>query len=184
MASVARSPSGLILNRLGDVPGPEHSAARAFCLCVIKEFYGFDYRPDWHADLDSLQMPAAQSHFSSLNAGALWTLNEAGGAAIATAGIKRLTWHPNVLASLPGRYPRPEKVATLIRAYVRKDLRGRGIGRFLCSLCEEEARRLGYETIYLHANADAAPTIEFWKSRGYTPLGDFGDSTHFDKPLV
>lgn len=30
--------------------------ARAFCLQIIKEFYGIDYNPAWHADLDSLPL--------------------------------------------------------------------------------------------------------------------------------
>ncbi len=176
-------PSGLKLERLGDEPGARHTAARTFCLGVIKEFYGFDYRPDWHGDLDSLEKPAAQCHFSTVNRGAFWMATEPNGSIAASAGIKRLSWHPNVLESLPGRYPRPEVVATLMRAYVRKDLRGGGVGRMLSNICEREARRLGYETIYLHASADAVATIAFWTARGYTPIGAFGFSMHFDKSL-
>ena len=177
-------PHGLTVARLGDVPGPEHTAARTFCLAVIKEFYGFDYRPDWHGDLDSLEKPAAASHFSTPNRGAFWTLRGPDGRLAATTAVKRLAWHPNVLEALPGRYPRPETVATLMRAYVRKDLRGAGIGRFLNVLCETEARRLGYATLYLHANSDTPATIAFWTARGYAPIGSFGVSTHFDKPLT
>jgi GNAT superfamily N-acetyltransferase len=183
MARADQVPDGSTLHRLGDVAGPAHDAARTFCLGVIEEFYGIAYRPDWHADLDSLRKPAAACHFSAANRGAFWTLNDASGGIIATAGIKRLTWHPNVLEALPGRYPRPETVATLMRAYVRKDLRGGGIGRYLNMLCENEARRLGYATLYLHANTDTPATIAFWTARGYAPLGAFGSATHFDKPL-
>jgi GNAT superfamily N-acetyltransferase len=174
----------MVLHRLAELAGPEHVAARAFCLGVIKEFYGFDYRPDWHGDLDSLIKSPRESHFSAENRGAFWTLIDASGAIAATAGIKRLAWHSNVLGALPGRYPEPEQVATLMRAYVRKELRGGGIGRFLNALCEEEARRLGYKALYLHASSDAPSTIAFWIRRGYTPLGSFGFSTHFDKPLM
>jgi GNAT superfamily N-acetyltransferase len=183
MPSATGLPNGMALRRLGDVPGAEHAAARTFCLGVIKEFYGFDYRPDWHGDLDSLEKPASQNHFSSFNNGAFWTVIGADGRIAATTGIKRLTWHPNVLEALPGRYPQPEKVATLMRAYVRKDLRGGGIGRMLNTLCEDEARRSGYATMYLHASSDTAATITFWTRNGYTPIGTFGFSTHFDKPL-
>jgi GNAT superfamily N-acetyltransferase len=183
MTTVTTPPAGLTLYRLSDTPGPDHTAARAFCLGVIKEFYGFDYRPDWHGDLDSLKKPAAQCHFSAANRGAFWTLTDAGGNIVATTGIKTLSWHPNVLESLPGRYPRPDTVATLMRAYVRKDLRGSGIGRYLNTLCEGEARRLGYTTLYLHASSDTPATIAFWTKRGYAPIGAFGFSTHFDKPL-
>lgn len=177
-------PAGLSINRLSDTPGAEHTAARAFCLGVINEFYGFDYRPDWHGDLDSLERPAGQCHFSAVNRGAFWTLTDASGNIAATTGIKQLTWHPNVLESLQGRYSKPETVATLMRAYVRKDLRDSGIGRYLNALCESEARRLGYATLYLHANSDTPATIAFWTARGYQPIGAFGFSTHFDKPLL
>ena len=183
MTDAATVPDGMTLARLGDAPGPEHTAARTFCLGVIKEFYGFDYRADWHADLDSLEKPASQCHFSAINNGAFWTLIAADGSIAATTGIKRLTWHPNVLEALPGRYPSPATVATLMRAYVRKNLRGGGIGRLLNALCENEARNLGYATLYLHANSDTPATIAFWTKRGYTPIGTFGFSTHFDKPL-
>ena len=182
--SATESPAGLIVKRLDDVTGVEHTAARTFCLGVIKEFYGFDYRPDWHGDLDSLEKPTDLNHFSAANRGAFWTLSDADGNIAATTGIKRLSWHPNVLESLPGRYPAPEKVATLMRAYVRKDLRGSGIGRYLTTLCENEARHFGYATLYLHASSDTPATIAFWTARGYQPIGTFGFSTHFDKPLL
>lgn len=183
MPTAAAPPPGLTLGRLSDTPGTAHTAARTFCLGVIKEFYGFDYRPDWHADLDSLEKPAGVNHFSAANRGAFWTLTDADGHIVATTGIKKLTWHANVLEALPGRYPHPEKVATLMRAYVRKDLRAGGIGRYLSALCEAEARRLGYETLYLHANSDTPATIAFWTARGFAPIGTFGVATHFDKPL-
>ena len=176
-------PPGLTLNRLSDTPGAEHTAARKYCLGVIKEFYGFDYRPDWHADLDSLEKPAEHCHFSAANRGAFWTLTDADGNIAATTGIKKLSWHPNVLEALPDRYPQPDKVATLMRAYVRKDLRAGGVGRYLNALCEAEARRLLYATLYLHANTDTPATIAFWTARGYAPIGSFGVSTHFDKRL-
>lgn len=183
MAQIASPVADLTLSRLGDEPGPDHAAARAFCLSVIKEFYGFDYRPDWHADLDSLTKPSAQSHFSAANRGAFWTLRTGDGAIAATVGVKRLAWHPNVLEALPGRYPDVEKVATLMRCYVRKEMRGQGIGARLNEVCEDEARRLGYGTMYLHASADAPATIAFWTARGYAQIGAFGFSTHFDKSL-
>ena len=177
-------PAGLQLSRLPDRPDAAHAAARAFCLEVIREFYGFEYREDWHADLDSLRLPAAENQFSTANRGAFWTLTAADGAIVATTGIKRLTWQPKIVAALADRYPHPERVATLVRAYVRKDQRGRGLGRWLNHLCEAEARRLGFADLYLHASSDAPATIGFWKANGYTDIGEFGFSTHFDKRLA
>lgn len=54
---------------------------------AIAEFYGFAYRPDWHADVDTL-----------LRAGE-------GGLIIAPAAIKAMTWKPALCAALADRYP-------------------------------------------------------------------------------
>ena len=178
------APSGLTLRRLPDIPGPEHAQARAFCLGVIKEFYGFDYRADWHGDLDSLLEPAHANQFSALNRGAFWTLHAPGGAIAAATAIKRLGWQPKIAAAFAERYRDPEKTATLVRAYVSKERRGRGIGRWMNALCEREARSFGYTDLYLHANTGTPATIGFWKASGFAEIGDFGFSTHFDKSLA
>lgn len=176
-------PDGLELARLSDDPGSPHDAARAFCLDVIKEFYGFDYRPDWHADLDSLSRPAAENHYSSINRGAFWTLSGTDGSLLATAGIRHLGWKPLIVKAFDARYPDGESIASLWRVYVRKDERGRGLGRSLTALAEREAERLGFTHMYLHASSDAAATLGFWRSAGYAEIGEFGDSIHFDKRL-
>lgn len=169
--------------RLADQPGRDHREARAFCLAVIKEVYGFDHRADWHADLDSLLRPSPESQFSTINRGAFWVLRDDTDAIIATAGIKRLDWQPHLVAALGARYPDPGAVATLVRAYVRADRRGRGIGARLNARCEEEARRLGYDRIYLHANTGSA-AARFWRGRGYGEFGRMEFSTHFDKVIA
>jgi GNAT superfamily N-acetyltransferase len=178
------APAGLTLHRLEDDPTPGHADARAFCLAVIKEFYGFDYNPDWHADLDALLLPADRNHYSRLNRGAFWTLSERNGTIIATAGIRAIRWKPAIVAAFAERYPEADKIASLWRVYVNKDRRGGGIGTWFNGIAEEEAVRLGYTTMYLHASSDATATVAFWRSSGYTEIGDHEFSTHFDKPLI
>ncbi len=182
-ADAIAAPDNLTLDLLSDVPGPEHRAARQFCLDVIKEFYGFDYRPDWHADLDSLLSPAAENHYSAVNRGAFWTLSARNGDLIATAAIRHLGWKPNLVTAFAERYSNPEDVASLWRVYVRKEARGKRLGTWLNDLSEREAARLGYASMYLHATSDAAATIGFWTAKGYQRIGEFGESIHFDKPL-
>ena len=174
---------GLTLSLLPDDPGPEHAAAREFCLAVIKQHYGFDYRQDWHGDLDSLLLSPEKNHYSAANRGAFWTLKAPHGAIAATAAIKVLSWQPTVLADIGPRYSDISKTATLVRAYVAKERRGGGIGKWLNELCESHARASGYSLMYLHASTDAPATIAFWKRCGYVEFGAFGFSTHFDKPL-
>lgn len=175
--------SMLVLDRLPDGPDTRHAEARAFCLAVIKEFYGTDYRPDWHADLDSLTAEPARSWYSSLSRGAFWTVRDESGAIVATAGLYHLGWKPNIAADLAARYPRPDEVPQLVRVYVRKDQRGRQIGRWLNEIAEAEASRLGYDRLYLHASADAPATIGFWRGRGYGEIAAREAYIHFDKAL-
>ena len=49
-----------------------------------------------------------------------------------------------------GVYPTdqlPEGVAELVKYYISKDFRGKGYGRQLMELCEQEARRMGYNQL-------------------------------------
>ena len=147
------------------------------------EYYGFDYRPDWNADLDNLLLPAGENHYSAHHNGAFWVLRDGAGVMVATAGIRHLAWKPNIIAMFPDRYRRGEEIASLWRVYVRKDMRGQGLGRWLTDLCEMAARRLGYATIYLHASSDALATLAFWKAVGYEFVGTCETSTHFDKQI-
>ena len=173
----------LALERLSDQPDARHAEARAFCLAVIKEFYSTDYRPDWHADLDSLTAEPARSWYSAHNRGAFWTVRDTAEAIVATAGLYHLGWKPHLAAYLAARYPRPDRVPQLVRVYVRADQRGRQIGRWLNETAESEAHRLGYDTLYLHASADAPATLGFWRGRGYAEIAEREAYIHFDKPL-
>jgi GNAT superfamily N-acetyltransferase len=176
-------PQALTLARLPDEPGAAHAEARRFCLAVIKEFYGFDHRPDWHADLDALLLSAGSNHYSAAHRGVFWTLAEADGSLIATAAIRGLVWKPAIAAAFAERYPEPGKVASVWRVYVRKDRRGHGLGTWLNALAEDEARRLGYDRMYLHATTGAAATIAFWARAGYGAFAADAETTHFDKRL-
>lgn len=149
----------------------------------IKEFYGFDYRPDWHGDLDSLCKPAAQNYFSSDSRGAFWTLTNPDGSIAGCGGLYALTWKPQLAVLLESRYPDPAKVASVARVYVAKDQRGKGLGKRLNGIIESAAPKLGYDTLYLHANSDAADTLAFWNSCGYSAFGTLDFSTHLDKKI-
>lgn len=176
-------PQGFTLALLSGPAAPAHAAARRFCLDTIKEYYGFDYNPDWHLDIDSLLRPEAEAHYAAPNRGAFWTLSDTAGDIVATVGVRGLWYKPAIVEAFRDRYPDPEKVGSPWRLYVRKDLRGQGLGRKLSRLAEEEAVKLGYSSMYLHASSDAAATIGFWKSVGYEDLGEYEFSTHFDKKL-
>jgi ribosomal protein S18 acetylase RimI-like enzyme len=54
---------------------------------------------------------------------------------------------------------------------VHPDHQGRGYGRRLMALAEEEARRLGFTAITLYTNERMIENIELYKKLGYRELG-------------
>lgn len=178
------------LQLLGDAMSPEHEMARDFCLATIKEVYGIDYTPDWHADLDSLLLGSG-SWFSSGNRGAFYTARDPDGVLVATVGMYDLALKPSTWTRLSNRYSGGEKVCQLVRAYVRKDRRGGGLGTMLADAAETHAKNIGYDVVYLHADAKADRTLKFWASAGYHEFGQVtypsatgtDTSVDFDKPL-
>lgn len=177
-------PHGLTCAFAPDASRDGRANARRFCLDTIKEVYGTEYRSDWHADLDSLLHPPAQSWFSGENRGAFWTLHSPDGKIVASAGLYRLMWKPNLVALFADRYPSPADVTQLVRVYVRKDLRGSGIGQWLTTLAQTEAQRQEFKTLYLHASTDTAATIAFWRAQGFCEFAAAEGTTHFDKTLT
>lgn len=51
---------------------------------------------------------------------------------------------------------------------VHPDHQGRGLGRRLMALADEEARRLGFTTVNLYTNERMTENIELYKKLGYT----------------
>jgi GNAT superfamily N-acetyltransferase len=179
-----RPPHDLACSPLSAMTQGERERARRFCLETIGQVYGTDYRPDWHADLDSLPRVPQACWFSPENRGAFWTLSEPAGEMVATAGLYRLGWKPKLVAAFADRYAAPGDIVQLVRVYVRRDRRGQGIGRWLTGLAEAEARRQGFDTLYLHADTNTKATIAFWRAQGFAEFANDEGTTHFDKRLA
>ncbi len=96
------------------------------------------------------------------------------------------------LAGLPGRYAPPAGRILLARdgdaaagcialrslgygrcemkrLYVRPAHRGRGVGRLLIGRLLDEARRIGYECMYLDTLPSMVGAIKLYRSLGFTP---------------
>ena len=183
MSTKTGLPSGLSCMFVPVAPQCRRAAVRRFCLDTIKEVYGTGYRADWHADLDLLADEGAGSWFGSHERGAFWALMTADGEIVATAGLYCLARKPDLAAAFSARYPDAGNVAQLVRVYVGGKHRGQRLGRWLSSLAESEARRLGFEALYLHASSDRSEAISFWEGSGFTVFASGDGTTHFDKAL-
>ncbi|HKN81804.1 MAG TPA: GNAT family N-acetyltransferase [Pyrinomonadaceae bacterium] len=68
-------------------------------------------------------------------------------------------------------YLDPESEAAKIRAFfIHPDHTRKGIARAILARCEEEARAHGFHSLELMATL---PGVEFYKSCGFSPQGDF-----------
>lgn len=65
-----------------------------------------------------------------------------------------------------------ERTAEFKRVWTRADRRGRGLARLVLTELEHEAKRLGYERIFLTTGPRQPEAIALYRGHGYTPLFD------------
>jgi len=80
-----------------------------------------------------------------------------------------------------GIYPTeglPENCTELVKFYLPKEARGKGIGRALMEKSIESARKLGYSDIYIESLPAFAKAVKIYKKQGFEqliqPLGNSG----------
>lgn len=156
---------------------------KRFCLAVIKESYNYDYQKDWAYDLDNLF--EINDYYRENLHGAFFvaTINDE---VVATAAIRSLSGAPDILNSMAKYFINPQEVAMVTRVYVKKELRGQGIGEKMNNLIEEEALLHNYSMMYL--NASRVPdAVSFWKKMAYQEIfteDDVYQTTHMKKNLI
>jgi GNAT superfamily N-acetyltransferase len=177
-------PAGLTLFPLtSETLRPTSERVRAFCLGTIKETYGYEYRRDWHWDLDSLLSPQRSPYLADRR-GAFYVLRQENGTIAGTAGIRCLVTSQNILQRYGARYLDHDAVGYLCRVYVGKPCRKRGLGDVLINLCREQASRLGYSLLYFHCERQAARLRAYWESHGFSCFAEDAMSAHYDGPVL
>ena len=172
----------LTLTRLEEDSPALADDCRRFCLRIIKLTYGYDYRPDWHDDLDSLREGEA-SHYAPGNRGAFFAVRDAKGNVVGTAGMRGLSYRPIIAALFTRRYPDIERVAFNGRVYVDPAWRKHGLGRLLIGVRENAARSMGYATLYHHCDAKAERLRQYWIGQGFRLVAEGDAVAHYDKAL-
>jgi GNAT superfamily N-acetyltransferase len=89
-----------------------------------------------------------------------------------------------------GLRPLNVRTAELKRMYVRPGLRRKGIARALLGACEQAARQLGYQDLWLETGSLQPEAVALYLSAGYEPVRPFGQyaeeslSVHLGRSLA
>jgi GNAT superfamily N-acetyltransferase len=157
-------------------------AARRHIFRVISEDLGYPYNPQWHWDVDDLQ-----GVYLDDPRHVLWVaVDDATGELVATGGVRKGGPRSAPEQWVVDRY-HPENTAQVVRVYVAREHRRRGIARALVELARRfAAAEGGYEVICLHTDTRAPGAEGFWRSMPTTLIYDArgvdpsGDTLHFE----
>jgi putative acetyltransferase len=71
-------------------------------------------------------------------------------------------------------------VCELVKMYLHKDARGKGLGRLLIDKCLQEAKILGYKNVYLETMRELGKAVGIYEKFGFRYLtGPMGNTGHF-----
>ena len=157
--------------------------ARTFCLSVIKDTYGYEYRPDWHADLDSLTQ-GEESRYNAVNGGAFFIIRNHDGEIMGTGGVYSMLHKPNFIELFgTARYGDVSKIACMGRTYLKPEYRGNALSRTLVPMLEMAAKNNGYTHMGLDCEASAERLRRHWESFGFTAFLIDGSTAFYDKSI-
>ncbi|HMQ34860.1 MAG TPA: GNAT family N-acetyltransferase [Chloroflexaceae bacterium] len=139
-----------------DLPG-----AHVLIWRVLAEDLRVSYNPAWHWDLDDLHGTYVSNPHHALFVAA----ETASGRIVGTTGVRAggpaSPPHPVWLAE---RYAR-QSTAQIVRAYVDRTFRRRGIARALTTAARAFVAQDGsYDVLYLHTDVRVLGAEQFWRS--------------------
>lgn len=74
----------------------------------------------------------------------------------------------------------PKGVCELVKMYLHKAARGKGLGRLLINQCLEKASAMGYKKVYLETMPELGKAVSVYEKFGFSYLaGPMGNTGHF-----
>lgn len=125
----------------------------------------------WTEICERYGAPAPCGEASALPAGSflapagMFLVGEVEGLAVACGGVRTCDGGP------PG-------TGEIKRMYVDPSVRGRGLGRVLLDALEEEARRLGYDRIWLETGTAQPEALQLYATSGWMRVPGYGEYRH------
>ena len=74
----------------------------------------------------------------------------------------------------------PEGICELVKMYLHKNARGKGLGRTMIHQCLEQAKKMGYKKVYLETMPELKKAVSVYEKFGSDYLtGPMGNTGHF-----
>jgi putative acetyltransferase len=74
----------------------------------------------------------------------------------------------------------PAGVCELVKMYLHKNARGKGLGRTMINECLDLAKKMGYKKVYLETMPELKKAVSVYEKFGFTYLtGPMGNTGHF-----
>jgi putative acetyltransferase len=74
----------------------------------------------------------------------------------------------------------PDGVCELVKMYLHKTARGKGLGRTMIHQCLAQAKKLGYKKVYLETMPELKKAVSVYENFGFEYLqGPMGNTGHF-----
>jgi GNAT superfamily N-acetyltransferase len=170
-----------------EVAPADFGQAREHILRVVRDDLGYDYRREWHWDIDDMQGVYVDNPRQALFVAVEDDSSEIIGTTSVVNVGPNVPPHPLWIAE---RYSGPH-AAQLLRVYIARDHRRRGVARRLVQCARQfVAVDGGYTTIYLHTNASVPGAEAFWRSMPTTLIYDgrgntdgYSEAVHFELSL-
>lgn len=156
---MAASPTSLLTAlHLRPFAPADQAAAQTLILTGLGERWGW-IDPTLNPDLDDIARTYAAGYF---------LVGELHGEVVATGAL----------------IPEAEGIWRVVRMSVRRDLRGRGIGRRVLTALLDHARQQGSRAVVLETTSTWTDAVEFYTRAGFQQVEVRDGETHMVLPLV
>lgn len=155
----------------------EIKKVQKFLFKMIKKEFGYDYIPEWHADIVNMD-----EYYIIPERNAFFVAYSEDGEIIATIGIRA---YDKDFEQLRGLYTK-ESTTSIWRLFVDERYRRYGLATKIYSVAEKFAKEKGFSDIYLHTHRNLPGAYQYWMKMGFITRLDEKDeleTIHMDKHI-
>lgn len=155
----------------------EIKEVQEFLFKMIKLEFGYDYVPEWHQDIVSMD-----EYYVNPKRNNFFVAYTETGEVIATIGIRA---YDKDFPEFRHLYSN-EATSSIWRLFVDRRCRRCGLASKMFDVAENFANQSGFDDIYLHTHKNLDGAIKFWTKMGFVVVLDSNDeleTVHMDKKI-